>query len=53
VNRFERKKALELAIFSFAELKQQIKTSKLSLIIAGGLDSRISENKTYYSELKR
>lgn len=53
VNRFERKKALELAIFSFAELKQQMKTSKLSLIIAGGLDSRISENKTYYSELKR
>lgn len=53
VNRFERKKALELAIFSFAELKQQMKTSKLSLIIAGGFDSRISENKTYYSELKR
>jgi hypothetical protein len=42
-----------LAIFSFAELKQQMKTSKLSLIIAGGFDSRISENKTYYSELKR
>ncbi|CAL6314562.1 unnamed protein product [Bathycoccus prasinos] len=35
------------------KLKQQMKTSKLSLIIAGGLDSRISENKTYYSELKR
>jgi alpha-1,3/alpha-1,6-mannosyltransferase len=53
VNRFERKKTLELAIFSFAEMKQQINTSKISLIIAGGFDVRILENRVYYSELKR
>jgi hypothetical protein len=34
-------------------MKQQINTSKISLIIAGGFDVRILENRVYYSELKR
>lgn len=53
INRFERKKALELAIFSFADLKEQITKCDSKLIICGGFDLRLAENKEYYEELKR
>ncbi|XP_042042858.1 alpha-1,3/1,6-mannosyltransferase ALG2-like isoform X1 [Salvia splendens] len=59
INRFERKKHIELAISAFAMLynsQQEFlrgdKREELSLVIAGGFDKRLRENVEYLEELK-
>ncbi|KAF8477582.1 hypothetical protein BDZ91DRAFT_709517 [Kalaharituber pfeilii] len=52
INRFERKKAIELAITSFSHLYPTLrKQHSCRLIIAGGYDPRNAENAQYHSEL--
>ncbi|KAJ3000887.1 Alpha-1,3-mannosyltransferase-like protein [Globomyces sp. JEL0801] len=53
VNRFERKKNIQLAISAFSTLKQRMKSrfDKLALVIAGGYDHRVVENVEYLTEL--
>lgn len=54
LNRYERKKCISLAIDAFALLAQQIQSDsqeRLILVIAGGYDSRVTENVDYYVEL--
>lgn len=56
INRYERKKNLPLAINAFMELKQLCEEStwkKVQLVIAGGYDDRVEENKEHYLELGR
>eukprot|EP00922_Rhytidocystis_sp_ex-Travisia-forbesii_P019645 GHVS01029043.1.p1 GENE.GHVS01029043.1~~GHVS01029043.1.p1 ORF type:complete len:452 (-),score=49.33 GHVS01029043.1:299-1654(-) len=65
VNRFERKKNIELAIRAFGRLCEELRTDpanrKLaaactappSLIITGGWDQRLRENREYFSELEQ
>lgn len=55
INRYERKKNIELAIRSFHALENIIddeQWANIHLIIAGGYDSRVRENVEYYEELK-
>lgn len=51
LNRFERKKNIELAILSLKSVKEKCYTAKL--IIAGGYDVRIFENVEYLLELQQ
>lgn len=52
INRFERTKNIELAIEAFAKFKKLIPlTKKPVLVIAGGYDSRVTENVEYLNEL--
>ncbi|OII74467.1 ALG-2 like alpha-mannosyltransferase [Cryptosporidium ubiquitum] len=52
LNRYERKKNIELAIKSFAILREQCKLGeKLFLVISGGYDKRVKENIEYFEEL--
>ncbi|SCU93499.1 LANO_0E04038g1_1 [Lachancea nothofagi CBS 11611] len=51
INRYERKKNIELAITSFA-LSSQSSCSNVKLVLAGGYDERIVENKQYLRELQ-
>ncbi|XP_044738940.1 alpha-1,3/1,6-mannosyltransferase ALG2 [Chrysoperla carnea] len=54
INRYERKKNILLAIEAFVELKDMLSTQEFEpiyLIIAGGYDSRVSENVEYFQEL--
>lgn len=52
LNRYERKKNIELAIKSFAILRDQCKPGeKLFLVISGGYDKRVAENIEYFEEL--
>lgn len=54
INRYERKKAIELAIDAFGQLKARIGPdafSRVHLIIAGGYDTRLPENVEYHQEL--
>lgn len=55
VNRYERKKNLQLAIHATAELQRYLRSNhpnqRVHTIIAGGYDERVDENKEYYSEL--
>lgn len=54
INRYERKKNIELAIKSFAMLRDQQKPGeKLFLVISGGYDKRVTENIEYFEELIR
>lgn len=50
VNRFERKKGIELAIKAFNNLQR--KNESLKLIISGGYDIRVIENVEYLIELQ-
>jgi len=52
LNRFERKKNVELAIRTLAILHGQGQRD-LQLIVAGGWDEKVSENVEYLEELKR
>ena len=55
INRYERKKNLALAIQAFAELLGTLKEDQkplVHLIMAGGYDDRVIENKEYYNELR-
>ena len=57
INRYERKKNIELAIKAFERLLQRNKgkvgEKDLKLIIAGGYDQNVAENIQYYSELRK
>lgn len=56
LNRFERKKNIELTIQTFLWLKDHIedkKFSELKLVIAGGYDPRVRENIEYLTELQK
>lgn len=54
INRFERKKNIELAIRSFCKFKKSFHSkSKLRLVIAGGYDARINENVAYLKDLEK
>lgn len=55
LNRFERKKNLDLAIYALGKMNVLVPSSvsaKTLLIIAGGYDERIAENKEYFVELQ-
>ena len=55
INRYERKKNLSLAVRAFEQLVQSLDEGEkplVHLIMAGGYDERVVENKEYYSELK-
>lgn len=54
INRFERKKNIELAISALAMLHsvQDSDLTRVSLTIAGGFDNRLKENVEYLEELK-
>lgn len=52
LNRYERKKNIPLAIKAFSEfLKSSPNKSDYHLVIAGGYDDAVSENKEVYDEL--
>ncbi|TRY70571.1 hypothetical protein TCAL_06118 [Tigriopus californicus] len=53
INRFERKKNLPLAIRAFAEVTRALpKKKKIKLIVAGGYDTRVTENIEHLIELE-
>lgn len=55
VNRFEKKKNLELAIESYnftLDCISKARKDKLKLFVCGGYDDRVLENKEYLNELK-
>ncbi|XP_015918601.1 alpha-1,3/1,6-mannosyltransferase ALG2 [Parasteatoda tepidariorum] len=54
INRYERKKNISLAIDALGHLKKLMSPDefKVHLIIAGGFDERVNENKEYFEELK-
>ncbi|KAI9669478.1 MAG: Alpha-1,3-mannosyltransferase-like protein [Trizodia sp. TS-e1964] len=52
INRFERKKNIELAINAYAELSPE-KRSGVRLVLAGGYDNRVHENVSYHTELSQ
>jgi alpha-1,3/alpha-1,6-mannosyltransferase len=51
INRFERKKAIDLAVRAFAQLKLKHDVRQLQLVLAGGYDLRVPENVEYHREL--
>lgn len=54
INRFERKKAIDLAIQAMGLLKQQLDASTFAnvhLVVAGGYDTRVRENVDHHNEL--
>lgn len=54
INRYERKKNILLALMSFKELEKKIPKSdydRCHLILAGGYDTRVSENVDYFNEI--
>ncbi|RWS26821.1 alpha-1:3/1:6-mannosyltransferase ALG2-like protein [Leptotrombidium deliense] len=55
INRYERKKNLELSLEALADLlkrlRRETKDKNVHLIIAGGFDERVIENKEYFDEL--
>lgn len=60
INRFERKKNIELAVSAFAMLHahevhdhQGVNMNDVSLTVAGGFDNRLRENVEYLEELKK
>lgn len=56
INRYERKKNLSLAIKAFAEALRELgalERPKMHLVMAGGYDERVIENKEYYLELRQ
>lgn len=52
INRYERKKNISLAVMAFDLLVEKHGNSNCQLIIAGGYDERVTENREYYQELK-
>ncbi|CCF60587.1 hypothetical protein KAFR_0K02320 [Kazachstania africana CBS 2517] len=51
INRFERKKNVSLALKAFA-LSERSKDNDVKLLICGGYDERVDENKEYLRELQ-
>ncbi|XP_075068798.1 alpha-1,3/1,6-mannosyltransferase ALG2 [Mixophyes fleayi] len=55
INRYERKKNLNLALESLSSLRSKLNLlewEKIHLILAGGYDERVRENVEHYEELK-
>lgn len=52
INRYERKKNIDLSIESFSSYISKTSNKSQSLIIAGGYDINVSENTEYLNELK-
>eukprot|EP00794_Sanderia_malayensis_P007929 gene7929-8784_t len=55
INRYERKKNLVLALESLTEFRKKVKEEtwkQTHLIMAGGYDERVAENKQHYLELR-
>jgi alpha-1,3/alpha-1,6-mannosyltransferase len=53
INRFERKKNIDLAVSAFAILcKHKQNLSDVTLTVAGGYDERLKENVEYLEELR-
>jgi alpha-1,3/alpha-1,6-mannosyltransferase len=52
INRFERKKNIELAINSYYKYIESTNDNLQSIVISGGYDPRVSENFEYLEELK-
>lgn len=55
INRFERKKNLTLAVEAFAKFLETLKPGerrKAHLVMAGGYDERVVENREHYLELR-
>jgi len=50
INRYERKKNLDLAIQSYSRLSEERK-NEVSLVMVGGYDPRVEENVGHYEEL--
>ncbi|KAJ1964804.1 Alpha-1,3-mannosyltransferase-like protein [Dispira parvispora] len=51
INRFERKKNIQLAIDTLARAHLRDPSARLQLVVAGGYDKRVSENVEYLQEL--
>ncbi|KAK9472312.1 uncharacterized protein V1510DRAFT_426335 [Dipodascopsis tothii] len=51
INRFERKKDIDLAVKAFAGLKRRPDFPKAMLVVAGGYDTAVRENVEYLKEL--
>jgi alpha-1,3/alpha-1,6-mannosyltransferase len=52
LNRYERKKNINLAIHAFANLLSRHDVKDLKLVIAGGYDPKVAENKEHLIELQ-
>jgi alpha-1,3/alpha-1,6-mannosyltransferase len=52
LNRYERKKNINLAIQAFANLLSAHQIKDLKLVIAGGYDPKVTENKEHLIELQ-
>lgn len=53
INRFENKKNIELAIKSYKKFLEKSSNSQVKLIVAGGYDHRVEENKQYLAHLEK
>lgn len=51
--RFERKKGIGLALTAFKELQQRQRSSDAQLVLAGGYDVRLAENREHLKELQQ
>ncbi|KAL7753649.1 Alpha-1,3-mannosyltransferase-like protein [Sorochytrium milnesiophthora] len=51
INRFERKKNIEMLVHAFAQYRQSQRTALL--VVAGGYDHRVAENVEYLTQLQR
>ena len=54
INRFERKKGIDLAVRALMVLRQRVPTdvfARVRLVLAGGYDERVLENKEYFEEI--
>uniref|UniRef100_A0A0B7A116 Alpha-1,3/1,6-mannosyltransferase ALG2 n=1 Tax=Arion vulgaris TaxID=1028688 RepID=A0A0B7A116_9EUPU len=51
INRYERKKNLQLALYAFGQLLEMKPDADVHLIVAGGYDNRVDENVEYHTEL--
>lgn len=52
INRFERKKGLPLALQALSNLQRKGSSTKYRLVLAGGYDERLMENREHLGELK-
>jgi alpha-1,3/alpha-1,6-mannosyltransferase len=56
INRFERKKNIALAVEALVELRALVSSDtydRVKLVLAGGYEERIQENKDYYEEIQK
>ena len=53
LNRYERKKNINLAIHAFSEFRKICPKTKTKLVVVGGYDKRVTENVEHLEELKK